>query len=90
MAVRLRFRRIGKPKSAFYQLVAIDRRKSCEAACIEVLGQYNPRAPKTEKLVANLERLGYWLKNGAQTSDSVQSLLKSSGLWARLQEAKSK
>jgi small subunit ribosomal protein S16 len=39
-----------------------------------VLGHYNPR-PKPETLDVNRERLEYWLKAGAQPSDTVRTLV---------------
>jgi small subunit ribosomal protein S16 len=39
-----------------------------------VLGHYNPRT-KPETLVLKRERLEYWLKAGAQPSDTVRTLV---------------
>ena len=74
MSVRLRFKRTGMPKQAYYRLVAIDRRSARDAEEIEVLGHYDPKE-KTNALTLNAERVKYWLSQGAQPSDTVHSLL---------------
>ena len=74
MSVRIRFKRTGMPKQAFYRLVAIDRRSARDAKEIEVLGHYNPKE-KSNVLTFKAERIQYWLSQGAQPSDTVRSLL---------------
>ena len=81
--VRLRFQREGKPGQAHYRLVAIDRRSKRDGRPIETLGYYNPRLEK-DKLTLNEDRVKYWHKNGALTSETVKNLLVSSGVWKRL------
>jgi len=74
MSVRIRFKRTGKPKQPYYRLVAIDRRAARDAKEIEILGHYNPR-DKENVLTFKSDRVKYWLSQGAQPSDTVQSLL---------------
>jgi len=38
------------------------------------LGYYNPRSEK-ENLSVDMERLEYWLRNGAQPTESVKNLI---------------
>ena len=73
--VRIRLTRVGRPKGAFYRIVVIDSRKRREARPIEVLGHYDPKKDK-EKVKINYERYSYWLKVGAQPSETVSSLVK--------------
>lgn len=75
MTVRLRLQRIGKPKRPYYKVVAIDGRAKRDGAPIEVLGQFDPML-KEQKVKLNKERVDYWLKQGAQPSRVVGSLLK--------------
>jgi small subunit ribosomal protein S16 len=75
MTVRLRLQRIGKPKRPYYKVVAIDGRCKRDGAPIEVLGQFDPML-KEHKVKLNMERVDYWLKQGAQPSRVVGSLLK--------------
>ena len=76
----IRLRRTGSKKRPFYRVVVTDSRRARESAFVEVLGFYNPRtAPETLKV--DRERVDYWLKLGAQPSDTVRTLI------ARLPEA---
>lgn len=87
MSVALRFRRVGKPKSAQYRLVAIDRRQRAKGTPIEVIGHYDPKqGPKTMQV--NLDRFQHWLKVGAQPSESVRGAMKSAGLWQKITPTK--
>lgn len=80
MAVVIRLQRIGKPKQAYYRLVAIERSRGSRGKPVEILGHYNPRKEKMqEKVVLNRERVDYWLKVGAQPSETASSLIKSAG-----------
>ncbi|HAH05385.1 MAG TPA: 30S ribosomal protein S16 [Elusimicrobia bacterium] len=77
MAVSIRLQRIGKPKQAHYRLVAVVKTRGQSGTPLEVLGSYNPRGEKIkDKLQINVERVAYWLKNGAQPSDTARTLLK--------------
>jgi small subunit ribosomal protein S16 len=75
MTVRLRLQRLGKPKRPFYRLVAIDQASRRDGKPVEVLGQYDPMAD-TEKIKVNRDRIDYWIKQGAQCSETVADLLK--------------
>ena len=49
-------------------------RTARDSRFVEVLGHYNPRtSPETLKL--DRERLAHWVKNGAQQSDTVRTLV---------------
>jgi small subunit ribosomal protein S16 len=75
MTVRLRLQRQGKPHRPYYRLVAIDQRAKRDGKPIEILGQYDP-VPEQKKITINQERVDYWLKQGAQASQTVASILK--------------
>ncbi|MFA7074490.1 MAG: 30S ribosomal protein S16 [Endomicrobiaceae bacterium] len=75
MSVRIRLQRIGRPKRAYYRVVAIDQRAKRNGEPIEILGQYDPALPEN-KLSVKMERVSYWIKTGAKPSDTVASLLK--------------
>lgn len=75
MSVKLRLQRQGKPKRPYYKMVAIDSRSKRDGEPIEVLGQYDPML-KEGKLKVDKVRVDYWLKQGAQVSQVVGSLLK--------------
>ncbi|MDD5281641.1 MAG: 30S ribosomal protein S16 [Candidatus Omnitrophica bacterium] len=75
MAVHIRLRRIGKnPKGKpHFRISVFDERKGRDSRIIEELGYYKPA---TGLAVIKKERLAAWVKNGAQLSVTVKSLLK--------------
>ena len=70
--VRIRLRRMGAKKNAFYRIVVADQQSPRDGRFIEIVGTYNPHGTKVE---AKRDRIGYWLAQGAQPSDSVARLL---------------
>lgn len=75
--VTIRLSRGGAKKRPFYQVVVTDSRNSRDGRFIERVGFFNPVAAGQEvPLQLNMERVEYWLKNGAQPSERVQSLIK--------------
>ena len=77
--VKIRLKRLGRRNRPFYRLVAIDSRTRRDGREIERLGWYNPIS-KDEQISFNEERIVHWLNNGAQVSDTVNSLMKKIGL----------
>ncbi|MBN1823074.1 MAG: 30S ribosomal protein S16 [Endomicrobiales bacterium] len=75
MAVRLRLQRLGKPHKPYYRLVAIDKRAKRDGRPIEILGQYDPQS-REKKINIKAERLDWWLKQGAQPSETVASIIR--------------
>lgn len=76
--VKIRLRRMGANKSPFYRIVVADSRAPRDGRFIEEIGTYNPlTAPAEIKVQA--ERAQYWVKNGAQPTETVRALLKKSG-----------
>jgi small subunit ribosomal protein S16 len=75
MAVRIRLRRIGKnpKKRPHFRVTVFDERTGRDSRFIEEIGFYNP---VNGSLKLRKERLDYWLKNGAQVSDTVKSIFK--------------
>ena len=76
MQVRIRLQKIGKGqnRSTHYRIVAIARAKTRDGSRLDTLGYYDPsRKPALFSL--NRERIGEWVKKGAQMSDTVKSLL---------------
>jgi small subunit ribosomal protein S16 len=73
-------RREGKKKHPIYKLVATDMRSPRDGGYLEALGQYNPHtSPIT--LALKEPRIEYWLRKGAQPTDTVRSLLRRNGFW---------
>lgn len=79
MAVKIRLRRIGAKKSPYYRVVVADSRFPRDGRFIEEIGTYNPTAEPSEFKI-DVEKAAKWLKNGAQPTDTVRSLLKKAGV----------
>jgi len=73
---------MGSNKRPFYRIVVADSRAPRDGRFVEVIGTYNPRTEPVEVQV-NPERLQTWLKQGAEPTDTVRSLLKKKGLLAK-------
>lgn len=75
MAVKIRMKRVGTKNQPIYRVVVTDSRNPRDGKFIEELGTYNPTL-KTDRFNVNIERTDYWLKQGAQPSDTVATHLK--------------
>lgn len=73
MAVKVRLARAGAKKNPFYRIVVADSRSPRDGRFIEKIGHYDPTAEPRNVLI-NLERLDYWLQNGATATRTVVSL----------------
>ncbi len=75
MAVKIRMARYGAKKKPHFRIVAADSRSPRDGKHLEILGTYDPN--KTDQKVAwDVERMKYWLSQGAQPSETIQSLMK--------------
>ena len=75
--VTIRLARGGALKRPFYHIVVTDSRNRRDGRYIERLGYYNPIATGAEvPLFFKLDRVDDWMSKGAQTSETVASLLK--------------
>ncbi len=75
MAVVLRLKTFGTKKKPFYRIVAITKSTKRDGKTLEELGHYDPRKGK-DQIALDRERVEYWLKNGAQPSETVRSIIK--------------
>ena len=79
MAVVLRLKRMGTNKKPFYRIVATERTNPRDGRFVEEIGYYDPKKnPSVIKM--DREKTLYWLKNGAQPSATVKSLIKKQGI----------
>lgn len=77
--VTIRLARGGAKKRPFYNVVVTDSRNPRDGRYIERLGFFNPVATgQEERLRLDLERVNFWLGQGAQPSDRVSTLIKES------------
>ena len=85
--VRIRLRRVGAKKQPSYRIVAADIEHPRDGRFLEILGFYNPRtSPATIELQE--DRIYDWIRRGAQPSESVNRLFKTSGLLDRFERYK--
>jgi small subunit ribosomal protein S16 len=82
MSTKIRLRRMGAKKAPFYRVVVADSRSPRDGRFIEEIGYYNPISEPTE-ISINEEKALQWLKNGAEPSETVKQLLKTTGIWAK-------
>ena len=77
--VKIRLRRMGAKKAPFYRVVVADARSPRDGRCIEEIGTYNPLTNPAVVSI-DVEKAQNWIKNGAQPTDTVRSLLKKDGV----------
>jgi small subunit ribosomal protein S16 len=89
MAMKIRLARGGSKKRPFYSVVAADSRMPRDGRFVEKLGTYNPLLPKDseERVQLNMDRVNYWLAEGAQPTDRVSRFLEASGVLAKKERA---
>jgi len=82
MAMKIRLARGGSKKRPFYRIVAADSRMPRDGRYIERLGTYNPLLAKDseERVKMNMERIQYWLGEGAQPTDRISRMLEAAGI----------
>ncbi len=75
--VSIRLSRGGSKKRPFYHVVAADSRRPRDGRYIERLGFFNPGARGSEEtLRIDLDRVEYWISQGAQPTERVADLIK--------------
>lgn len=81
MSMKIRLARGGSKKRPFYSIVATDSRMPRDGRFLEKLGTYNPLLAKDDetRIVMNLDRVQYWLGQGAQPTDRVARMLEAAG-----------
>ncbi|MCX7871898.1 MAG: 30S ribosomal protein S16 [Verrucomicrobiae bacterium] len=75
MAVKIRLKRTGAKNQPAYRIVVADSRSPRDGKCIEEIGWYLP-LKKEDNYHLDIERAEYWLKSGAQPSETVMSFIK--------------
>jgi small subunit ribosomal protein S16 len=71
----IRLARFGAKKKPSYRLVVIEKTRARDSRAVEVVGFYNP-VSQPQVVSLKHDRIGHWLKQGAQPSDTVNRLLK--------------
>lgn len=89
MAMKIRLARGGSKKRPYYSIVAADSRMPRDGRFIEKLGTYSPLLAKDseDRVKLNVERIQYWLSQGAQPTDRVARFLEAAGLAAKTERS---
>ena len=92
MAVKLRLVRMGKKKQPTYRVVAAESRRARSGAFLEIVGTYQPRGLSAEDnetiIKIDNDKAVRWLQHGAQPTERVAKLLKTSGALDAFEAAK--
>ncbi|MBX4180981.1 30S ribosomal protein S16 [Sodalis sp. CWE] len=73
----IRLARGGVKKRPFYKVIVTDNRNARDGRFIERIGFFNPIAADEKKgLFLNLDRINYWISQGAKVSKRVSTLIK--------------
>jgi small subunit ribosomal protein S16 len=80
--MKIRLARGGSKKRPFYSIVATDSRMPRDGRFLEKLGIYNPLLAKDseDRIKMNVERIQYWLGQGAQPTDRIARMLEAAGI----------
>ena len=87
--LKIRLRRTGARGQASYRVVIVDSRAPRDGAFVEIIGNYNPRT-EPETIIIKEERALYWLKQGAQPTDTTARLLGKAGIMDKFKPIKEK
>ena len=77
MAVKIRLSRAGAKKTPHYRVIIADSRSPRDGRFLERVGTYNPLLPRDhqDRVKLKLDRIKYWLDQGAQPSPRVAKFL---------------
>ncbi|UCF19013.1 MAG: 30S ribosomal protein S16 [Gemmatimonadota bacterium] len=85
MATRIRLRRVGRKGQASFRIVVAANMHSNSGRITETIGKYNPRSQPSHIEVDETRAL-YWLREGAQLSESVEPLFRKTGIMKKYAE----
>lgn len=85
--VKIRLKRMGAKKQAFYRIVVSDSRTKRDGYAIAELGIYD--AVKNPAVVEIDQKLALeWLQKGAQPTDTVRNLFAKEGIMKQMHDLK--
>jgi small subunit ribosomal protein S16 len=89
MAMKIRLARGGSKKRPYYSIVAADSRMPRDGRFKEKLGTYAPMLAKDheDRVKMDMERVQYWLDQGATPTDRVSRMLEAAGVIAKKDRA---
>ncbi len=71
----IKLTRMGAKKRPFYRIVVAEKRSRRDGRFVEMLGYYDPGKDPAE-IKVDRERVEFWMRRGAQPTDTVRQLLK--------------
>lgn len=81
--VKIRLQRVGKKKKPSYRVVVADSRAARDGKFIEIIGHYDPLTDPATVSIQE-EKALKWLRQGAQPTETVASLLNKLGITSKL------
>jgi len=75
--LKLRLKKTGRKRQPSYRLVIMTSETKRDGRAIEQLGYYSPI---TKQSYFKIEKILYWLKIGAQPTETVANLLKKANI----------
>ncbi len=79
MPTRIRLQRRGMKGQPYFHIVIADGRAPRDGRFIEKIGTYNPLTRPAD-INLDFDRALYWVKSGAQPSETVEAILKYTGV----------
>jgi small subunit ribosomal protein S16 len=85
--VVIRLARVGRKKLPLYRVVVADQRRAATGKFVDIIGRYNPH---NKTIVLDKDKVGKWLKVGAQPSNTVAKLFQIDGVdlpaWVKVKQ----
>ncbi|GAB4484860.1 MAG: 30S ribosomal protein S16 [Anaerolineales bacterium] len=85
--VRIRLRRIGLKGQPSYRIIVADKESPRDGRFLDVLGFYNPRT-KPGTITVDEAKVFDWMSKGAQPTESVAQIFKTTGTLDRFARLK--
>lgn len=87
--VKIRLQRLGNKGRPFYRIVVTKSEAGRNSAYVEKLGIYNP-ITKPKEIRLDEEKALYWLRNGAEPTETAAWLLHKEGILGKFLEERPK
>lgn len=73
----IRLTRMGAKKRPFYRVIVTEKSQKRDGRFVEIIGYYNPIARSGQvEIKLDMDRMEYWMRSGAQPTDTVRGLIK--------------
>nr|WP_290221580.1 30S ribosomal protein S16 [Trichocoleus desertorum] len=79
--IKLRLKRYGKKREVSYRIVAMNSSTRRDGRPLQELGFYNPR---TDEVRLEVDAIVKWLKEGAQPTETVRSILRKANVFEQV------